>query len=90
MKALYDLSTTSTSALNQPRVNNPFIRPRFPHQILMAIGGWSGGSPTNAVETYDCRAEQWTNITANECFSNERPRAYHGTICTKKYRVRTL
>lgn len=85
MRALYDLSTNSRTALTGSRISNPYIRPRFPHQILFAIGGWSGGSPTNAVETYDCRSETWTNITATECFTNERPRAYHGIVCDHKY-----
>lgn len=30
-------------------------RPRVPHEILFAIGGWSYGAPTNFVETYDTR-----------------------------------
>ncbi|KAL7302737.1 hypothetical protein TKK_0004786 [Trichogramma kaykai] len=30
-----------------------WTRPRVPHEILFAIGGWTSGSPTNFVETYD-------------------------------------
>lgn len=33
----------------------PLARPRIPHEILFAIGGWSAGSPTSFVETYDNR-----------------------------------
>ncbi|ENN74765.1 kelch-like protein 10 [Dendroctonus ponderosae] len=49
-------------------------RPRIPYDILFAIGGWSAGSPTSFVETYDNRADRWlvskdTDIVA---------RAYHG------------
>ncbi|XP_071331805.1 kelch-like protein 10 [Trachinotus anak] len=50
-------------------------RPRLPPEVLLAIGGWSGGSPTNGIEAYDVRAELWVNVTDDE----EAPRAYHGT-----------
>lgn len=36
-------------------LRNPLARPRVPHEILFAIGGWSAGSPTNFMETYDTR-----------------------------------
>lgn len=36
-------------------LNNPLARPRTPFEILFAVGGWSAGSPTNFVETYDTR-----------------------------------
>jgi len=39
-------------------------RPRLPHEILLAVGGWSGGAPTNTIEAYDNRANRWTNITS--------------------------
>ncbi|NWT42834.1 KLH10 protein, partial [Chroicocephalus maculipennis] len=50
-------------------------RPRLPCAVLFAVGGWSGGSPTNAIETYDSRADQWVNVTCEQ----ESPLAYHGT-----------
>ncbi|XP_069702649.1 kelch-like protein 10 [Periplaneta americana] len=58
-------------------LNDPLARPRIPYEILFAVGGWSAGSPTSFVETYDTRADRWflsmnTDIT---------PRAYHG-LCT--------
>ncbi len=34
-------------------VQNPIARPRIPHEILFVCGGWSGGSPTSAIELYD-------------------------------------
>lgn len=40
-------------------MNNPIARPRVPHELLFVVGGWSGGSPTNIVETYDTRADRW-------------------------------
>lgn len=51
-------------------------RPRVPHEILFAIGGWSGGSPTNFIETYDTRADRWVKV---EEVDPTGPRAYHGT-----------
>uniref|UniRef100_A0A8C9WW43 Kelch like family member 10 n=1 Tax=Sander lucioperca TaxID=283035 RepID=A0A8C9WW43_SANLU len=54
---------------------NPLSRPRLPNAILLAIGGWSGGDPTNGIEAYDIRADYWINVTND----HERPRAYLGT-----------
>ncbi|XP_049799963.1 kelch-like protein 10 [Schistocerca nitens] len=51
-------------------------RPRVPHELLFAVGGWSGGSPTNCLEIYDTRADQWVKV--NEV-DPTGPRAYHGT-----------
>lgn len=55
-------------------LRHPLARPRVPFEILFAIGGWSAGSATNFVETYDCRANRWclSSIT------DSHPRAYHG------------
>ncbi|XP_009891544.1 PREDICTED: kelch-like protein 10, partial [Charadrius vociferus] len=50
-------------------------RPRLPYAVLFAIGGWSVESPTNAIEIYDSRADQWVNVTCEQ----ESPLAYHGT-----------
>lgn len=36
-------------------LTHPLARPRVPYEILFAIGGWTAGSPTNFVETYDTR-----------------------------------
>lgn len=56
-------------------------RPRLPNAILFAIGGWSGGDPTNGIEAYDVRADRWINVTNNL----ERPRAYHGAAFLNGY-----
>lgn len=56
-----------------------FTKPRIPYDILFAIGGWSAGSPTNFVETYDVRADCWLLSTDTDSV----PRAYHG-LCTLK------
>ncbi|XP_056274326.1 kelch-like protein 10 [Pseudoliparis swirei] len=60
---------------SRPSLSNPLLRRRLPNAVLLAIGGWSGGNPTNAIEAYDFRADYWVNKT-NNC---ERPRTFHGT-----------
>ena len=40
-------------------LTNPLARPRIPHEMIVVVGGWSGGSPTNKIETYDTRADRW-------------------------------
>uniref|UniRef100_A0A668ACE8 Kelch like family member 10 n=1 Tax=Myripristis murdjan TaxID=586833 RepID=A0A668ACE8_9TELE len=54
--------------------HTPLFGQRLPYAVLLAIGGWSGGGPTNGIEAYDPRADRWINVTTNE----ESPRAYHG------------
>ncbi|XP_038076365.1 kelch-like protein 10 [Patiria miniata] len=49
-------------------------RPRLPYKVLFAVGGWSGGSPTSAIECYDTRADRWVMLDT----VNNRPRAYMG------------
>uniref|UniRef100_A0A8C6UJN3 Kelch like family member 10 n=1 Tax=Neogobius melanostomus TaxID=47308 RepID=A0A8C6UJN3_9GOBI len=58
---------------------NSLVRPRLPGAILLAIGGWSGSDPTNAIEAYDYKADCWVNVTTHQ----ERPRAYHGSVFFK-------
>ncbi|GFT39689.1 kelch-like protein 10 [Nephila pilipes] len=56
-------------------VETPFLAtPRIPFSILFTIGGWSGGSPTNLVETYDTKADRWIKV---EEMDPAGPRAYH-------------
>lgn len=68
LKALYELNMNGPS-----NFSNPLSRPRLPCTILLAIGGWSEGSPTNAIEAYDTRADRWVKVA-----QEEGPRAYHG------------
>ncbi|XP_074487542.1 kelch-like protein 10 [Sebastes fasciatus] len=67
LQAMLDQQTKRFSGL---------VRPRLPTAILFAVGGWSGRSPTNAIEAYDVRADRWVNVTNNA----EAPRAYHGLV----------
>ncbi|XP_071357249.1 kelch-like protein 10 [Trachinotus anak] len=69
---------------NRPSVSglcSPIARPRLPNAVLLAIGGWSGGDPTNGIEAYDVIADRWINVTNNL----ERPRAYHGAAFLSGY-----
>ncbi len=51
-------------------------QPRIPHDIVFAVGGWSIGSPTAVVESYDSRADRWMRP---ECMLDPQgARAYHG------------
>uniref|UniRef100_A0A8C6KUU9 Kelch like family member 10 n=1 Tax=Nothobranchius furzeri TaxID=105023 RepID=A0A8C6KUU9_NOTFU len=56
-------------------INHPLSRPRLPPAILLAIGGWNDGLPTNAIEAYNVRAERWITVE-----NMERPRAFHGSV----------
>ena len=41
------------------------MRSRHPHEIILAFGGWSGGSATSMLEAYDVRADKWTVISTD-------------------------
>lgn len=52
---------------------------RIPHDIIFAIGGWSGGQARPYVEVYDTRADRWITLNNHDPFGS---RAYHGvTTC---------
>ncbi|XP_073434349.1 kelch-like protein 10 [Dendrobates tinctorius] len=67
--------------LNANGPSNLMSIPRLPYAILLAIGGWSVDGPTNAMESYDARADKWISLTCEE----ESPRARHGTAYLKGY-----
>ncbi|NXV49285.1 KLH10 protein, partial [Uria aalge] len=75
IKALTEMYNLDMYGQSSSDFTHPLTRPRLPCAILFAVGGWSGGSPTNAIETYDSRADQWVNVTCEQ----EGPLAYHGT-----------
>ncbi|NWS78106.1 KLH10 protein, partial [Crotophaga sulcirostris] len=75
---MYNLNMRTPFGYN---FTNQLSRPRLPDAILFAVGGWSGGSPTNIVEAYDSRADTWINISCGE----ESPVAYHGTAYLKGF-----
>ncbi|CAF0715893.1 unnamed protein product [Brachionus calyciflorus] len=57
------------------------FRPRIPHELLVVVGGWSIGSPTHSIETYDPKADIWQNFE----YVDRAPRAYHGCILLGDY-----
>ncbi|XP_019891982.2 kelch-like protein 10 isoform X2 [Musca domestica] len=73
-KFMYDLDIINPTSgeLTTP----PLAMPRLPHEVIFAIGGWSGGTSKACIETYDTRADRWVNIPAEDPAG---PRAYHGT-----------
>lgn len=73
MKALFHVDIGGPAS---PELINQLTRPRLPRAILMAIGGWSGQSPTNEIEVYDVRANRWVDVTDVDW----TPRAYHGSV----------
>ena len=72
LRLMYDLDRD----VRRPDFANPLTRPRLPHAVLLAIGGWSGGAPTNSMESYDARTVRWVSVTDEQ----EVPRAYHGVV----------
>ncbi|XP_010159093.1 PREDICTED: kelch-like protein 10 [Eurypyga helias] len=74
---LYNLNMRGPSCSNS---SNSLSRLRLPYAVLLAIGGWSDGSPTNAIEAYDCRGDKWMMVTCKES-----PFAYHGTAYLKGF-----
>ncbi|XP_069816598.1 kelch-like protein 10 isoform X2 [Dendropsophus ebraccatus] len=77
-RAQYDLNMDDST---DSEMDNNMRRPRIPYSVLLAFGGWSGGGPTNAIESYDARADRWVNVT----YEMENPRAYHGTVYLKDH-----
>ncbi|CAF1403894.1 unnamed protein product [Adineta ricciae] len=77
LKYLYELDV---DAYRDSIVQNPIARPRIPHEVLFVCGGWSGRSPTSAVEIYDTRADKWIQLP----FNDEFPRAYHGIVTVNR------
>uniref|UniRef100_A0A3Q3MFM1 Kelch-like protein 10 n=1 Tax=Mastacembelus armatus TaxID=205130 RepID=A0A3Q3MFM1_9TELE len=75
LKALDIMLEARTKSFSNNFLWCPLACPRLPSAILLAIGGWSGGSPTNAIEAYDVRAGCWVSVPNDDAV----PRAYHGT-----------
>ncbi|XP_064496805.1 kelch-like protein 10 [Pseudopipra pipra] len=78
LSEIYDLNSDGQSSSAN---TNPLSRPRLPYAILFAIGGWSGGSATSAIETYDGRTDKWLNTP----WEQESPVAFHGSVYLKGY-----
>lgn len=50
------------------------LKPRVPHSILLAIGGWQQGHPTTLIEGYDVNCNLWFDSSKSIMI----PLAYHG------------
>ncbi|EYC13025.1 hypothetical protein Y032_0045g1223 [Ancylostoma ceylanicum] len=60
----------------------PVVRDRIPREIILAIGGWSTGGPSDIVEVFNPRAHTWV---VPDPIVREIPRAYHGAVlCNEK------
>uniref|UniRef100_A0A915JFX7 BACK domain-containing protein n=1 Tax=Romanomermis culicivorax TaxID=13658 RepID=A0A915JFX7_ROMCU len=51
--------------------------PRIPSQVILAVGGWSGGSASGIIECYDQRADEWHEVSFPDPAG---ARAYHSCI----------
>jgi kelch-like protein 10 len=49
-------------------VTPAFARPRIPHDILFAIGGFRGINFTACVEAYDVRADWWIKVSSTQMY----------------------
>jgi kelch-like protein 10 len=45
-----------------------FAQPRFPNDILFAIGGHRDGNCTNCIEAYDVRADRWITVSSPQMY----------------------
>ncbi|XP_043910855.1 kelch-like protein 10 [Protopterus annectens] len=75
------MDSLSMIGLSHQDYRNLLTRPRLPDVIFFAVGGWSGDSPTNAIEAYDARANKWVDVT----FEGEAARTYHGVAFLEGY-----
>ncbi|XP_035229277.1 kelch-like protein 10 isoform X2 [Stegodyphus dumicola] len=60
----------------------PLFIPRLPHDVLFCLGGWSLSGPTNLLEVYDCRIDNWKLV---ELEHSIWPRVYHKCISYAHY-----
>lgn len=71
---LYNLDMIAT---RENQMETPSLAlPRYPHEVIFAIGGWCNGQAQSYVETYDTRADRWVHILEED---PDGPRSYHGS-----------
>lgn len=56
------------------------VRPRIPKAVLLALGGWQAGVPSNMVESYDFNCNMWFKVRHTMTISL----AYHGVEVINK------
>ncbi|KAM9368980.1 kelch-like protein 10 [Phaethornis superciliosus] len=81
IRTLTEMYNLNVHGQTYPGFTTMLSCPRLPGALLFAVGGWSVGSPTNAIEVYDSRADSWLNVTCEQ----ESPLAYHGTAYLKGF-----
>ena len=64
----------------------PYAVPRLSQDLVLSIGGWSGGNACNVIENYDIRADRWAILDLHDPLGE---RGYLGAaaIGTKLYLV---
>ncbi|XP_071451571.1 kelch-like protein 10 [Hetaerina americana] len=73
LKAQSPMFSSTSLVMN---LNHHLAKPRIPHEIMFAFGGWSSGSPTSFIEAYDIRSDRWFLSLSVD----SSPRAYHGIV----------
>jgi hypothetical protein len=43
-------------------------RPRIPHEILFAVGGWNKEGLKNSIETYEARTDRWIKVSCTQLY----------------------
>ncbi|KAG7258185.1 hypothetical protein CRUP_010143, partial [Coryphaenoides rupestris] len=74
LQVLHALATHGPAVHN---LRSPLTRPRLPHTVLLACGGWSHRTATNKIESYDPRADRWVAVATDR---EEAPCALHGIV----------
>lgn len=54
-------STSRALSWTECEVLRHTSRPRFPREIMLVIGGWSGNTPTSSTESYDPVTRTWND-----------------------------
>lgn len=57
-----------------------YDRPRIPQSILLSVGGWATGGPTNQIEFYEPNRHRWLAVQEQSRLSCLQRRAYHALI----------
>jgi len=75
-EALQVLHALATHGPTVHNLRGPLTRPRLPHAVLLAFGGWSR-TVTDRIESYDPRADRWVAVATD---GEEAACACHGTV----------
>lgn len=61
-KLAYGFENHVTDEQMYDLTNHKVWSPRIPSEVILAVGGWSGGSATAVIESYDQRADEWYTV----------------------------